>query len=327
MEANMRHRSIAALVPIVFMCLPLFGAPAPSSYYYTEGVDTTTADGHSEIGFTLGATSISGAAVMYGTRDYGYLNCTFDDVQKAPDSIVSPDSYLENVFVHCFLVHGSSDTWTKVQITRQLPDKRFVYRYGKNATSGSKMLLPQNYDRQRITRPNNVRWFEVYSRNGEIVQEITLVWEPPLPCNKTLLGYIVYGASSVDTSKPIDRKKWQQLATTRGTSVSFQIPATYFNVAAAYAGDTTDFPKPYVRLSFPICVIPRLSQQEGTGATPAPVNSSAPSAAAWYAVNGRLVSVRGFSGAPWAGPAGGWYFHRATKSGCAGIRPITATGQ
>jgi hypothetical protein len=53
---------MAALFPIVFMCLPLFGASASSSYLYTEGRDTTTADGRGDIGFTVCADSINGAA-------------------------------------------------------------------------------------------------------------------------------------------------------------------------------------------------------------------------------------------------------------------------
>ena len=326
---GMRYRSTVAVFLIAFLCLPLFGAPASSSYNYIEGTDTTTADGKSINGFTVSATSINGAAVVYGSTDYGYLNCMFDDVQKVPDSIISPKPYVENVFLHCFIVSGNSNTWMKVQVTKQLPDKRFVYRFGKNMTSSSKLLLPPNYDQQRIYRPNNVRWSEVYYRNGEIVQEITLVWEPPIPCNKKVTGYIVYGSSQdIDTAKPIDLKQWRQIVTTTGTSASGFSLAPRFNVAAVYQDQTTDFPKAYTRLNFPMGVTPHRPLPDGNHLSPLAINSFGPKAPApWYAVNGRLVSKRGFSDASWGDLATGWYFRPTTISDGGGMSTITAIGR
>jgi hypothetical protein len=330
----MRRRSPCASYLIASLCILVFvasvSASAPSQYSYVEGIDTTSVDGKGLDGFAVGLTSISGATVVYGNSGYSYLNCAFDDVQKVPDSIISTNRYVDNVFLHCFIVcNSSNNTWAKVQITRQLPDNRFLYRYGKNSTPSSKMLVPYNYDRQRIYRPNNVSWSEVYGREvggiWEDIQVVTLVWEPPLPCNKKVTGYIVYGAQQpVDTAKPIDLKQWKQLATTSGTVATFRAGPSYLNVVAIYPGDTTDFSKAFTRMNYPIGVIPYGPQRGENLNNPSTVSSMGhPAPMPWCAVNGRLVSKRGMSGPSRADLAPGAYLRPANISQGGGTRAIT----
>ena len=314
----MSSQAKAGLSRMASLCMLLLTSSALSQYTYVEGTDTTDVAGKGMDGlFTVHSYSIEGAAVVYGSGGYGYLNCTFDELQKVPDSIRSCSNSVDNPIGHCFIVSASSNnTWAKIQVTRQLPDKRFVYRYGQNRTPDNKLLVSPNYDRQRIYRPNNIHWSEVYRRNDEFVMEVTLTWEPPISCSKQVTGYLVYGASQpIDTAKPINIKEWERVGIPSGNMLKFKAGPLYLNVVAVYPGDTSEFSGAFTRMEYPISIIPYQPQYDGSSGYP-PVSVPLTPPMPLCTFDGRCVSVKGLSG----GRAAGVYMRSANAKRVLTIR-------
>jgi hypothetical protein len=216
---------------------------------YIEGTDTTDVNGYSrDSAFRVTSTTITGQNIVRYRCDQtstGYFNYAFDDIKMAPDS---NKSVANATGMYCFVIKKTRDnTYSKVQILNRLPDTRYVFKYGTNTVPNDHMLASATYDHSVRYKPNNFNnIFEYYCMPGyDICQRNTSSWEPPLPNNNHLLGYIYYRAKmavSIDTTAPINIAQWDSIAFITSTSYVFSgQPVQYFNLVALYAEGKSDF--------------------------------------------------------------------------------------
>ncbi len=228
------------LLCIIGMLLCAGGASAD----YVEGIDTTDVSGYGlDSAFSVIGGIIYGKNVIYFSPDgiAGYFNYSFDDIKMAPDSNKYTVPSWGAKGLHCFVTKNNKDsTYSKVQILEQLSDSRYVFKYGTNSIPNNRMLEKANYDRSVRYKPNNFN-----SNSWENVS----TWDPPLPNNNHLIGYIHYWAKqgiTIDTTKPINLAQWDSIAFTTSTMDSFTNNRTYwnyFNLVAVYTEGKSEFLK------------------------------------------------------------------------------------
>jgi hypothetical protein len=82
----------------------------------------------------------------------------------------------------------------------------------------------------------------------------TLFWEPPLPNNNHLIGYILYKAKMgavIDTTAPINPEQWDSLSlpvTTGLINFTNWADLHYFNIVAVYTEGKSDFLNGWTRI-------------------------------------------------------------------------------
>jgi hypothetical protein len=244
--AVMQMRNYTVTVKALALFLLCFSVNSYSEYI--EGIDTTSG---SVLDSAFGITGGSIASYRYynlGQETYGYLHCSYDDINMAPDTIRMNYDVLkiENIFV---AKNEKTGTYAKVQIVEKLSDSRYVFKYGKNITPNDRMLVPSNYDRSIKYKPNNLyNW----RKNKEAPNPTpdTLTWDPPLPNDNHIIGYILYATNSpgttLDTSKPIDPTQWDSVAfypsdRRKAELNSMRLHGCYINLVALYEEGKSEF--------------------------------------------------------------------------------------
>jgi hypothetical protein len=213
---------------------------------YVEGIDTTDINGtglHSAINIINNGSTNGNTFIYYGlTYEFGYYKYSFDDIKMAPDSIYYTYNYFGN---YCFVIKNNKDsTYSKIQILTRLADNRYIFKYGKNTTPNNRMLENANYDRSVRYKPNNFNF-----NNGKNIS----TWDPPLPNNNHLKGYIFYMVKegiSIDTTEPINLSQWDSIAFTSSTTDTmfrnayyehFNPESGYFNFVSTYTEGKSEF--------------------------------------------------------------------------------------
>ncbi|MGB7566416.1 MAG: hypothetical protein WBM07_01035 [Chitinivibrionales bacterium] len=226
------------LLCIVGILICTMGASAD----YVEGVDTTDVNGYGlDSTFHVIGDSIFGENIINfcsAGRDAGYFNYSFDDIKMAPDSNKLPYSnipYLNKNLQYCFVTKNNKDNiYSKIQILKYLANERYVFKYGTNTTPNNRMLIKADYDRSVKYKPNN---FYCNFGNGSL-------WDPPLPNNNHLIGYMIYVTPwSIDTTTPINLAQWDSIRFTTSTTASWWTELQYVNIVAVYAEGKSDFLK------------------------------------------------------------------------------------
>jgi hypothetical protein len=248
---------------VLFCSLFLLAAFFPKSAFsaYIEGVDTTDANGYGlDSGLYMGGNSSVNVALGQKIVNYafckceGYFNYSFDDIKMSPSSVRLFSCY--TTINTCFIIQNSKDyTYSKVQILKNISGNRYLFRYGTNTTPLDTTLVKSDYDRSILYKPNNVWesfWYNFPEQAGD-----TLFWDPPLPNNNHLIGYMLYKTKRgavIDTTAPINLAQWDSMLI--GTQTSYigfiqwlQIIPAYFNIVAVYTEGKSDFLKGWTCLS------------------------------------------------------------------------------
>lgn len=229
---------------------------------YNEGNDTTDTAGYGlDSTFRISsANNLEGQRLASYSRNgspapIGAFNSSFDEIKLAADSIpFDPkpsarfDVFIFPTYTYCFVLKKAKDsTYSKIQVTAKLPDNRYIFKYGTNTTPNNRVLENSTYDRTIRYKPNNLFYrFTFMSTNS-------FSWEPPLPNNNHLLGYIVYVQNKntpIDTSLPINLAQWDSIGFTDSThfTYSFNPHAEYFNIVAVYSEGKSEFLKGWTGL-------------------------------------------------------------------------------
>jgi hypothetical protein len=222
---------------------------------YVEGIDTTDSNGCGlDSAFQLfngyiGGQNIANYWFSTGTASAGYFNYSFDDIKMAPKFQRENGYPQRGTFLYyCFVIKKNKDsTYSKVQLLQQISGNRYVYRYGTNTTPNDRMLVKPDYNRSIKYKPNNLHNLTWYP-----IPEDSTTWEPPLPNNNHLLGYIFYRAKSgvvIDTSATINPAQWDSILFFDATCTSSRrcfrhyenIQLLYFNLVAVYSEGKSDF--------------------------------------------------------------------------------------
>ncbi|NLE01583.1 MAG: fibronectin type III domain-containing protein [Fibrobacter sp.] len=217
---------------------------------YIEGTDTTDAKGYCRDSsfFITEKGMISGAQIVkyYHDGAQGYFNYAFDEILLAPETPGTITIKEKTLPIHyCFAVKRKNGTYMKVQIQKKLDNGRYIYKYGNNTVPADRLLERQDYDRSIKYKPNNLYF------NYEYATKTTISWEPPLPGNNNLTGYILYTApATIDTTAPFDISQWDSVVV-EDTSVHFvTFPSRmskYYNVVAVYSEGRSEFLKGWTR--------------------------------------------------------------------------------
>ncbi len=212
---------------------------------YIEGIDTTDANGYGlDSALMVTANDINGLKYHLGPGGgagyfWGLFTYSFDDIKIAATEQLNP--YGPPTGFYCSVIKKKDNTYSKVQVLKKLADGRYVFQYGTNTTPNDRMLEKLDYDRSVRYKPNNV-----YSTFGYMTGIGTLTWEPPLPNNNHLLGYIYYMPKRgvfIDTTAPINPAQWDSIAFSDSTRLTLN-PAQsygYFNLVAVYTEGKSDF--------------------------------------------------------------------------------------
>ena len=220
---------------------------------YIEGIDTTDANGYG-LDSALQVTSYSAILanffsvyVFLSGASEGYYNYSYNDLKMAPVTFKGLSGIpLKNMY-SCFILKSKDSLFSKVQILQKLSNGRYVFRFGKNTTPNDHLLEKSDYDRTILYKPNNL--FNKPSSYPDPQAYDTTYWDPPLPNNNHLLGYIFYcskNGMTIDTTAPIDLSQWDSIAYC--TSTKFHNPVIspgfkYFNIVAVYSEGRSDFLK------------------------------------------------------------------------------------
>jgi hypothetical protein len=221
---------------------------------YIEGIDTTDVNGNG-LNSTIYTDIYGGINGQYVFRYRfqfftGYFNYSFADIKMAPDS----GYYSGNVpsTYSCIVKNNITNSFSKIQILKQLKNKRYIFQFGTNTTPNNRMLEKTNYDRSLLYKPNN---FNIFGKTN--FQDLSFVliasWDPPLPSNNHLIGYIFYrakGGIAIDTSAPINLAQWDSMAFTSSTMDTLHnvnVPMLYFNLVAVYTEGKSEFLKGWTR--------------------------------------------------------------------------------
>lgn len=241
----MLTNKIVVLATAVITAVSLHRASAE----YIEGIDTTDTFGYglnSAFQVTSGGKVLSESHLCYGLirGESGPLNYSFDDIKYAAASEYLSDSEipLEHIIYTCFVVKKGDSTYSKVQILETLPDNRTVFRFGSNTEPFDRMLERPDYDRSVRYKPNNVTHHFHYYCDGDPRGDPgdTLYWEPPLPNDNHLLGYVLYQSRErcwdVDTTRHVESIEWDSVAFTDTCQLVNMLDNNVFvNIAAVYA--------------------------------------------------------------------------------------------
>ena len=215
---------------------------------YIEGIDTTDENGYgldsafkidpNDPNYPLRGQNI----VCYSGHSFvgeGTFRYTFDEINiAAADSLFLHSSILASGVYrfpdnnYCFVIQKNKDsTFYKVIVINKLEDNRFVYKYGTNTTPKNRTLVPSDYTRLFRYKPNNL----FYKYNSDK----TFSWEPPLPNDNHLQGYIIYVQKrgvTIDTSTPINLAQWDSIGFTDSTGFTYihDSDGEYFNCCLAH---------------------------------------------------------------------------------------------
>lgn len=228
---------------------------------YIEGTDTTDVNGYSrDSSFRVAYWQNDMAYYGVNIESTGYFNYSFDDIKKVPDSIDRSGWTIFSIS-NCFTIKKKDSTYSKIKILFKLSDGRYVYKYGSNDTPKNRLLIKSDYDRSVRYKPNNFHVLFEYSGyeppnpSIQIIVRNTCTWEPPLPNNNHLIGYIYYRAKTnlvIDTTKPIDIAQWDSIAFIDSTRYIFGgQPLEYFNIVAVYSEGKSDFLSGWSKRSHP----------------------------------------------------------------------------
>lgn len=211
---------------------------------YVEGIDTTDVNGFGlDSAFriiTNGEINTGTPSNRYGlySGEEGFFNYSFDDIKmSAANGYPFIGNHAPIIFT-CFIIKKKDSTYSKIQVLNKLPDNRYLFKFGTNTTPNDRLLENADYDRSVLYKPNNVlsRYYYPFVDS--------LFWEPPLPNNNHLLGYIFYGTKPVviDTTAPIIPAQWDSCAYTTSTCLSFSpLVPRYLNLVAVYTEGKSDF--------------------------------------------------------------------------------------
>jgi hypothetical protein len=240
--------------PSKFFCCLYFLASligSDISAEYIEGIDTTDINGYGlDSTFMISNDSISGIKARglapFGIKsDSTYLplivsgtalfNYSFDDIKMAPMDLTYYSFQTLPFWFRCFVVKQKDSTYSKIKVITKLSGNRYIFKYGKNTIANERLLAEANYDRSIRYKPNNVYNHHLYPSKNWIT------WEPPLPNDNQLIGYILYRSKNgavIDTLAPIDVAQWDSLGFVDTTSCTYTSPyainGRYFNLIAVY---------------------------------------------------------------------------------------------
>jgi hypothetical protein len=296
------------LLTVVFLIAVFF--PGRAFPDYVEGIDTTDANGFGldsafqvSYGFIGGRKAQSLAYYVYGGCGCdGFFPYNFDDITMAPNKVWFPgrNNYVkgENLF-NCFTMVSTKDsTYSKVQFLQQVSGNEYVFRYGINTTPKDRSLIKSGYNRSEFYKPNNfVETF--YNHSGTIAD--TIAWDPPLPSNNHLLGYVFYftkrleNLGNVDTTAPVNMAQWDSLTFYDTSWVpfstalqdSFFYSIYYRNLVAVYAEGRSSFLSGWSKHEYQIVDTKTWSRENGESINKMQVTRSG---------TGYSVRIRGFSG-------------------------------
>ncbi|HUI93884.1 MAG TPA: hypothetical protein VLX68_16695 [Chitinivibrionales bacterium] len=243
----MNAKNVSAGCLVIFIMVFSNGAIAD----YVEGLDTTDANGYgldsafrvySDTFFTVKAHILCYEGIWFCN--------SFDDENLAPQIYSYYDSFFGGtkfpVSYHNFILKKVDSTFCKVQLAGRISGNQYIFRYGKNTTPNDRMLERPDYDRSIRYKPNN---FVHNSFKPDLTFD-SLLWDPPLPNDNHLVGYIFYCSKygvPIDTTKPIDLSQWDSVAFISSTKFSPQLNVEYFgngfflNLAAVYTEGKSDF--------------------------------------------------------------------------------------
>ena len=112
------------------------------------------------------------------------------------------------------------------------------------------MLEKANYDRSLLYKPNN---FNIFGKTNfqDFSSVLIASWDPPLPSNNHLIGYIFYRAKdgiTIDTTAPVNLAQWDSIAFTSSTMDTIHnVSLLYFNLVAVYTEGKSEFLKGWTR--------------------------------------------------------------------------------
>jgi hypothetical protein len=228
--------------------------PIQSYSEYIEGIDTTEENGYaSDSTFWLNQNDsyicghlIAGYSFLsVGAR--GYFNYSFDDITLAPLTQRPLENLIAFKIYYCFVTMNPKDsTYSKCQILNKISDHRYVFRYGRNTTPHDRILTHIPYNQAIMYKPNNL--FVNPGAYPNPASACTTYWDPPLPNNNHLIGYVFYRSKNnitIDTSGLLKMEQWDSIAFYDTSSTSVFNPAIlqpgYFNIAAVYAEGKSEF--------------------------------------------------------------------------------------
>ena len=234
---------------------------------YIEAIDTTDTNGFGidsafKIGIVGSNIHLTGHKLAcYSGKGFssteGAFKYNFDEINLAADSVSFSYwidagmnfSYPFNNY--CFVIEKYRDsTFFKVLIINRLEDNRYVFKFGTNTTPRNRVLVESNYDRTVRYKPNNLFYLFEGNEFGGVNR---FYWEPPLPNDNHLLGYIIYiqkKGVAIDTNTQINLAQWDSVGFTDTITISYQnVPqGEYFNIVAVYTEGKADFLKGWSRL-------------------------------------------------------------------------------
>jgi hypothetical protein len=223
---------------------------------YIEGTDTTDVNGYGlDSAFWIDNSGyVTGQNIAYYVHSLhavsGAFNYSFDDLNIATDSFSLFHTQYQGITWYCFVVKNNKDsTYSKVQVIKQLNGNRFIFKYGTNTTPNNRMMTKPDYDRSERYKPNNLF----------LTNFLTFSWEPPLPNNNHLIGYILFVQKkgvSIDTTTPINFAQWDSIcfvdsSKTKYIYNNFNPNGEFFNIVAVYSEGKSDFLNGWTRLPTP----------------------------------------------------------------------------
>jgi predicted alpha-1,6-mannanase (GH76 family) len=233
--------------------LNLLVAAEAMQAFYSEGVDTTNAQGQGLANaFTVSAAGISAngnkLAFYHLTRadaqgDARFFNHSFADIQRVPAdfSALAADKYAgPDVIGFPFVLRMADSTYAKAVVLKKLPDGRYLYRYGVGKVRGNLVLAQSDYPKGVRGKPNNFRIQAAAAPAQAGSTTSILKWEAPLANDNRLTGYEVYAldVSKADTTKPVKPEDWTLLTSTSQTAFTWTRVGDnrekYLNVLAVY---------------------------------------------------------------------------------------------
>lgn len=230
---------------------------------YIQGIDTTDVNGYGlDSAFKVTNGKITGQNIVVYHMDgsmNGYFNYSFDDIKMARESksyIISngPNgqctywvqdfSNQYQINNYCFVINKFKDsTYSKIQILNNLGNNRYVFKYGTNTSPNDRILEKTPYDSSVRYKPNNFCNIWSYYNCSDWFPSIECCfWEPPLPNNNHLLGYMFYGpkpGAVIDTTKPINLAQWDSVNFTTSTYGGWN--EGYLGLVAVYEEGKSDF--------------------------------------------------------------------------------------
>ncbi|MBN1578922.1 MAG: hypothetical protein JW913_20340 [Chitinispirillaceae bacterium] len=120
-------------------------------------------------------------------------------------------------------------------------------------------LFVKNNESSMLNKPNNLSFTTYYDMPRTIAH---LTWDPPLPGDNHLLGYICYFSklsADIDTSKPIDPSQWDSVAFTSETELTIEARGGYLNLVALYNEGKSDFLEEWIHVYLAIGVSTSMS--------------------------------------------------------------------